>query len=80
MTTPEQIKHWIEDGLAHSVATVQGDGHHFDAVVVCAQFEGKNTLARQRMVYAALGEKMDQAIHALSFKTRTPEEFEKESL
>lgn len=70
MVTPEQIKQWIEAGLVGSVAEVTGDGHHFDAVVTCAEFEGKNTLARHRMVYATLGSKMGNEIHALSIKTR----------
>lgn len=72
MTIPEEIKTWIEAGLPGSHAEVEGDGHHFEAIIVCGAFEGKNTLARHRMVYDALGDKMDAAIHALSMKTLTP--------
>lgn len=69
MVTPEQIKHWIENNLADAKASVSGDGHHFEAIVRCAAFKNKNKLQQHRMVYAALGDKMQQAIHALSLQT-----------
>jgi acid stress-induced BolA-like protein IbaG/YrbA len=74
MVTPEQIEAWIKEGLPGCEASVSGDGRHFEAIVVSALFEQKNTLARHRMVYDALGDKMDETIHALSMKTLTPEE------
>src|SRR5690606_23248760 len=75
MVQPEQIKQWIEAALLDSSVEVEGeDGHHFHAVVVCSRFRNKNTLQRHRMVYDALGDKMQSAIHALSIKTYTPEE------
>ncbi len=74
MVTPENIKEWIEAGLPESQVVADGDGHHFEAVVVCANFAGKNTIARHRMVYDALGDRMKAEIHALSLKTLTPEE------
>ena len=72
--TPEKIAALIQENLAGSHATVEGDGRHFDARVVCDAFEGKRELARHRMVYAALGDNMDEAIHALSLTTLTPAE------
>jgi len=75
MISAEQIKLMIETGLPGSQATVKGDdGVHFEAVIVCDGFAGKNEVQRHRMVFATLGDKMDQAIHALSFKTYTQEE------
>lgn len=74
MVTPENIKDWIEAGLAQSEVKADGDGHHFEAIVVCSEFEGKNTIKRHRMVYDALGDKMKSEIHALSLKTLTPSE------
>lgn len=74
MTENADIKNWIEAGLPGSVATVTGDGHHFEARVVSDEFEGKNTLAQHRMVYAALGDKMKAEIHALSLVTLLPNE------
>ncbi|RJQ47553.1 MAG: BolA/IbaG family iron-sulfur metabolism protein [Gammaproteobacteria bacterium] len=68
------IKHMIEQGLADCRAEVTGDGTHFEAIIVSPAFAGKNSLARHRMVYAALGEAMRSAIHALSMRTYTPDE------
>lgn len=71
MVTPQEIKTWIETGLPNSSATVDGDGQHFEALVTCPDFEGKREIQRHRMVYEALGSKMDSTIHALSIKTQT---------
>ena len=72
---PSSIKQLIESGLEGAWADVRGaDGVHFEADVVCAAFAGKMPLARHRMVYATLGERMGGEIHALSLKTWTPEE------
>lgn len=65
----------IEQGLPGAAVTVSGaDGVHFEATVVAAQFAGKLPLARHRLVYATLGERMGGAIHALALKTLTPDE------
>lgn len=52
------------------------DDVHFQAVVVAEAFAGQATLARHRMVYAALGERMGGEVHALSLRTLTPAEAE----
>lgn len=71
----EQIRKLIEQGLPDARVEVEGeDGVHFEARVVCAAFAGKLPLARHRMVYATLGERMGGEIHALALKTLTPEE------
>ncbi len=69
MVTPNDIKQWIEQGLPGAQAEVTGDGVHFEAKVVYADFAGKNMLQQHRMVYEALGNKMAAAIHALSLRT-----------
>ena len=71
----DSIRQMIETGLPGARAEVQGeDGVHFEATVVCDAFAGKLPLARHRMVYATLGEKMGGEIHALQLRTQTPEE------
>lgn len=72
---PDDIKQLIERGLPGAHVLVDGDGHHFEAVVVTPAFAGKSMLQQHQMVYAALGDKMRSEIHALSFRTLTPEEF-----
>jgi acid stress-induced BolA-like protein IbaG/YrbA len=74
MIQPDDIKQMIEQGLTGSQADVSGDGHHFEAVVVCDAFTGKNMVQQHQLVYQALGDKMKVEIHALSLKTLTPDE------
>jgi acid stress-induced BolA-like protein IbaG/YrbA len=71
----EQIRQLIEAGLPGARADVQGeDGVHFEALVVSEAFRGKLPLARHRMVYATLGDRMGGEIHALALRTLTPDE------
>ena len=74
MVTPEDIKGWIEAGLENSEVVCEGDGHHFEATIVCAAFEGHSLIQRHQLVYGVLGDKMKADIHALSMKTLTPEQ------
>jgi acid stress-induced BolA-like protein IbaG/YrbA len=74
MTTPEDIKTWIESNLEGAVAEVAGDGRHFSARVICDAFAGRMTIARHRMVYKALGQHMESDIHALALETLTNDE------
>jgi acid stress-induced BolA-like protein IbaG/YrbA len=74
MIEPRDIQRLIEAGLPEARVTVQGDGRHFEARVVSAQFAGKSLLQQHQLVYRALGEHMREAIHALSIRTLTPDE------
>ncbi len=74
--TPNDIKRYIADGLDCETVEVSGDGRHFEALIVSAAFEGKTRVARHQQVYAALGDRMRQEIHALSMRTVTPSEFQ----
>jgi len=69
------IRELIRQGLPGAEVEVQGeDGVHFEAVVVSDAFAGKLPLARHRLVYATLGDRMGGEIHALALKTLTPDE------
>jgi acid stress-induced BolA-like protein IbaG/YrbA len=72
---PEQIKGWIEQSLPCEHVEVSGDGQHFEAMIVSSAFRGKSRVQQHQLVYGALGERMRVAIHALSMKTLTPEEW-----
>jgi acid stress-induced BolA-like protein IbaG/YrbA len=72
--TADSIRHAIAQALACERLEVQGDGHHFEALIVSATFEGRSRIERHRLVYAALGDRMRQEIHALSMRTLTPQE------
>jgi acid stress-induced BolA-like protein IbaG/YrbA len=75
MIDPDQIKTWIEGGLSCEHVQVQGDGHHFEAVIVSPAFRGKSRVQQHQLVYAALGNRMHAEIHALSMQTYTPEDW-----
>ena len=74
MVTPEDIQAWISQGMENSDVKVQGDGQHFEAVIISSEFAGKSRIQRHQMVYGVLGERMKSEIHALSMKTLTPDE------
>ena len=73
--TPEDVKRYIAQGLDCERVEVDGDGRHFQALIVSAAFAGKNRVARHQLVYAALGDRMRAEVHALSMRTLTPDEY-----
>ena len=73
---PDQIKELILAGMSCDHLSLDGDGQHFEALVVSAEFIGKSRIQRQQRVYQTLKEKLATGeLHALSFKTLTPEEW-----
>ncbi len=76
MVYPEDIKRYIESGLACQHVEVSGDGHHFEATIVSALFAGKSRVAQHQLVYRALGDRMREEIHALSMRTLTPDQWD----
>ena len=75
MVTPDQVKQYIEQGMACQHIECSGDGHHFEAVIVSELFRGKRKVQQHQIVYTALGDRMREEIHALSMQTLTPEEW-----
>lgn len=74
--TAEELKSIIEAGLPCEHLTLEGDGRHWFATIVSAEFEGKRPIQRHQRVYATLGAKMHtDEVHALSMKTLTPAEW-----
>ena len=74
---PEAIQKLIEDGIDGVQAIVTGDGSHFQAIVIGYCFEGKSMVQQQKLVYAVVNEHITSgAIHALSIKAYTPEQWE----
>lgn len=73
---PDNIKNLIETGLPNSIVTVDGDGRHFNAIVITPEFEGKSRIEKQQLVYATLGDRIATGvIHAISIKAFTPQEW-----
>ena len=78
MVTPEQVRSYIEQHLKCERVQVNGDGQHFEALIVSLLFRGQSRVQRYQLVYQALGDRMREEVHALSMKTLTPEEFEQQ--
>ncbi len=65
----------IDDSALHAGhAGARSGGGHYRLSIVSAAFAGKNTVARHRMIYAALGDMMRKEIHALAIQAETPED------
>ena len=73
--TPDDLQRYIAQGLVCEHLAVEGDGRHFFATIVSAEFQGKSRIQRHQRVYQALGDRMREQIHALSMKTLTPAEW-----
>lgn len=78
MMMPEQVEELIKTGMPEcQEVKVQGDGSHFDAVVVSSAFAGQSPVKRHQMVNAAVGAQFASGeLHALSIKPYTPEEWQ----
>ncbi len=76
MMHPEQVEKIIATGLSCEHLQVAGDGQHFEALIVSAEFAGKNRVQRQQLVNQVLRRHFDSGeLHALSMKTQTPDEW-----
>ena len=65
----------VDDSTLHAGHEgAKGGGGHYRLTIVSPQFAGKNTVARHRMIYAALGPMMQQQIHALAIRAYAPDE------
>ena len=74
--TAEELKTLIAAGLPCEHIALEGDGRHWYATIVSAEFEGKRLMQRHQRVYATLGAKIqNDEVHALSMKTLTPGEW-----
>ena len=73
--TAADVRNFIAAGLPCEHLEVEGDGRHFFATIVSSAFDGLPRVRRHQRVYAALGDRMREQIHALSMKTLTPAEY-----
>ena len=72
MVTAESIERSIAAQLDCAHLEVRGDGQHWEALIVSARFEGLPKIRQHQLVYAALGDRMRDEVHALSMTTLTP--------
>lgn len=76
MMRPEVVRALIAAQLPCEFLRVEGDGHHFEALIVSAEFAGQSRVQRQQRVNQVLRAHFDTGeLHALSMKTLTPQEW-----
>ena len=71
-----EIEALIRAGIPDAMVTVEdlaGDGDHYAATVISAQFRGLPRVRQHQLVYAALSGRMGGALHALALQTSAPE-------
>jgi len=71
----DEIKKIIGQGIEGCKVIIDGDGTHFQVVVVSDEFDEKTVVQQHQMVYKTLGDKMGTDIHALSIQTYTTDEW-----
>jgi BolA protein len=64
-----------ESHLHAGHAGAVGGAGHYRALIVSEHFEGLSRIARQRLVFEAVGDMMGPEIHALAMRTLTPAEW-----
>ena len=71
-----EIERLIKEALPDAQVEIRdlaGDGYHYAAHVVSAEFKGKSRVQQHQMVYRALGGRMGDVLHALALTTAAPE-------
>ena len=73
----DEIKVKILEKLPDAKIEMDGDGYHFEAMIISTAFEGLNRIKRSQLVYSVLNPWIETGeLHAISFKTLTPSEAE----
>ncbi len=71
----EEIETLLRAGFpeaAIEITDLAGDGNHYAARVVCETFRGVSRIKQHQAVYAALGGRMGEELHALQLTTAAP--------
>jgi len=71
---PDLLEIYDESGEHVGHAGARDGGGHYQLLIVSKQFDGKNAVARHRLVYQALAAMMQRQIHALAITALTPAE------
>ena len=72
----EEVKRIVESQIQDSEVVTAGEGCNFEITVISPAFTGLSPVKKQQMVYGCLNEQIASgAIHALTIKTYTPEQW-----
>mgnify|MGYP001302378579 CR=1 FL=1 len=72
MIPPQELHALLQRGFPDAevrVTDLTGTQDHYEAVIASDAFEGKTLIEQHRLVYAALGDAMNEKVHAFTFKT-----------
>ena len=72
--TRMELRDDSEQHRGHGGYRGEGGESHFFLSIESAAFAGKSRVERQRLIYRALGELMDERVHALAIRARAPGE------
>jgi len=70
-----EIERLIRDAIPDArvqIRDLAGDGDHYAARVVSASFAGLSRIKQHQRVYAALGGRVGEELHALQLETAVP--------
>ncbi len=74
-----EIKAILQQALPLNEVQVTGDGSHFQVIAIGEIFANLSRVKQQQTVYAPLMEYIgDNRIHAVSIKTYTPEQWQRD--
>tara|TARA_Y100001970_G_scaffold249022_1_gene319147 strand:+ start:879 stop:1145 length:267 start_codon:yes stop_codon:yes gene_type:complete len=68
----------IDQSHQHAGHSQNKGGGHYKAIIISNDFVNKSLVERHQMVYEALGNLMQNEIHAFSMSTLTVSEFNKQ--
>ncbi|MBM7072247.1 BolA family transcriptional regulator [Shewanella sp. 202IG2-18] len=78
---PQQIEELLKSKLELDEVKVTQDGTHYKVIAIAEFFDGLSPVKRQQAIYAPLTEQIASgALHALTIKTFTPEQWKKEKI
>ena len=75
----ERLRGHLEDLLPEATVYLNsrnGDGKHFEAIIISATFEGQPLVQQHRTIMSSLKEAFEDYVHALALRTYTPARWE----
>lgn len=71
----DHIKKHIQDAQVN-VKDLTGGGDHWEIQVISSAFSGKSLIERHRQMHSIMDGPMKEDVHAVKFKTLTPQEWQ----
>ncbi|TBR44790.1 BolA/IbaG family iron-sulfur metabolism protein [Marinomonas agarivorans] len=75
-----EVKALLEGAIENCQVTAEGEGCNFQLTLISNAFDGLSTVKRQQLVYSHLQDAIASgAIHAVTMKTYTPEQYSQQA-